>query len=38
VQSIGWPIALVLFGLLLIGLSATAFRINKKYISSSEKK
>ena len=37
VQSIGWPIALVLFGLLLIGLSATAFRINKKYISSSEK-
>jgi hypothetical protein len=37
VQSIGWPIALVLFGLLLIGLSASAFRINKKYISSSEK-
>ena len=37
VQSIGWPIALVVFGLLLIGLSATAFRINKKYISSSEK-
>ncbi len=36
VQSIGWPIALVMFGLLLIGLSATAFRINRKYISSSE--
>ena len=37
VQSIGWPIALVLFGLLLIGLSAMAFRINRNYISSSEK-
>jgi hypothetical protein len=34
VQSIGWPIALVMFGLLLIGLSATAFKINRKYISS----
>jgi uncharacterized membrane protein len=32
VQSIGWPIALVFFGLLLIGLSAMAFRINKRYI------
>lgn len=32
VQSIGWPIALVLFGLLLIGLSSMAFRISKKYI------
>ena len=36
VQSIGWPIALVLFGLLLIGLSAMAFRINRNYISGSE--
>lgn len=36
VQSIGWPIALVLFGLLLIGLSATAFRINKNYISNKD--
>ena len=36
VQSIGWPIALVLFGLLLIGLSATAFRINKNYISNQD--
>ena len=35
VNSIGWPIALVLFGLLLIGMSAMAFKINKKYISAS---
>lgn len=35
VQSIGWPIALVLFGLLLIGMSATAFKINKRYIRAS---
>ena len=34
VDSIGWPIALVLFGLLLIGMSAVAFKINKKYISA----
>lgn len=33
VESIGWPIALVLFGLLLIGMSAMAFKINKKYIT-----
>ena len=32
VQSIGWPIALVIFGLLLIGMSAMAFKISKKYI------
>ena len=31
---IGWPIALILFGLLLIGLSAVAFRINRKYIAA----
>ena len=36
VQSIGWPIALVLFGLLLIGLSATALRINRNYISNKD--
>jgi len=30
---VGWPIALILFGLLLIGLSAVAFRINRKYIA-----
>ena len=29
---VGWPIALILFGMLLIGLSAAAFRINRKYI------
>ena len=34
VDSIGWPIALVLFGLLLIGMSAVAFRINRKYITA----
>lgn len=36
VQSIGWPIALVLFGLLLIGFSAMAFKINKRYIRDSK--
>jgi len=34
VQSIGWPIALVIFGLFLIGLSALALRINKNYIQA----
>lgn len=32
-DAVGWPIALMLFGLLLIGLSALAFRINRKYIT-----
>ncbi len=31
---VGWPIALILFGLALIGLSAVAFRINRKYIAA----
>ena len=31
-DSIGWPLALVLFGLLMISLSALAFRIDRKYI------
>ena len=31
---VGWPIALILFGLLLIALSAVAFRINRKYIAA----
>lgn len=31
-NSIGWPIALVFIGLVLIGLSAVALRINRKYI------
>jgi hypothetical protein len=31
-DSVGWPIALILFGLLLIGLSALAFRIDRDYV------
>ena len=31
---VGWPIALMLFGLLLIGLSTVAFRIDRKYIAT----
>ena len=31
---VGWPIALMLLGLLLLGLSAAAFRINRKYIAA----
>jgi hypothetical protein len=31
-DSLGWPLALVLFGLLMIGLSALAFRIDRQYI------
>lgn len=34
VDSIGWPIALILFGLAMIGLSAQALKINRKYIQS----
>ena len=33
VDSIGWPIALIIMGLILIGLSNLALRINRKYIS-----
>ncbi|MDJ0758961.1 MAG: DUF2157 domain-containing protein [Woeseiaceae bacterium] len=36
VESIGWPIALMIFGLVLIGMSALAFRISKNYIGSRE--
>lgn len=32
-DAVGWPVALILFGLLLIALSAVAFRINRKYIA-----
>ncbi len=32
VDFIGWPVALMLMGILLIGLSSFAFKINKKYI------
>ena len=31
-DSIGWPLALVMFGLLMIALSALAFRIDRQYI------
>jgi hypothetical protein len=33
-DSLGWPLALVLFGLSMIGLSALAFRIDRQYIKS----
>ena len=32
VDSIGWPLALVAFGLVLIGLSGLAFRIDRRYL------
>jgi len=31
-DSIGWPLALIVFGLLMIGLSALAFRIDRDYL------
>jgi hypothetical protein len=31
-NSIGWPLALIVFGMLMIGLSALAFRIDRKYV------
>ena len=31
-DSVGWPIALVIFGLVMIGLSALAFRIDRDYV------
>jgi hypothetical protein len=31
-NSVGWPIALVVFGLIMIGLSALAFRIDRDYV------
>lgn len=34
-DSVGWPIALVVFGLLLIGLSALALRIDRRYLHRS---
>ena len=33
-DSLGWPIMLILLGLALIGLSAAALRINRKFIST----
>ena len=35
VSSFGWPLALIAFGLNMIGMSAFALRINKHYISES---
>jgi hypothetical protein len=32
VDSVGWPIALILFGMFMIGLSALAFRIDRDYV------
>lgn len=37
-DSVGWPIALVVFGLLLIGLSAMAFRIDRTYLQRAHAK
>jgi len=31
-ESIGWPLALVAFGLFMIGLSAFAVRIDRQYL------
>ena len=31
-DSVGWPIALIIFGLILIGLSALALRIDRDYV------
>jgi hypothetical protein len=31
-DSVGWPIALVVFGLIMIALSALAFRIDRQYV------
>lgn len=32
VDSVGWPLALVAFGLVLIGMSALAFRLDREYV------
>jgi hypothetical protein len=31
-SSVGWPMALIAFGLFMIGLSALAFRIDRDYV------
>jgi hypothetical protein len=33
-DSIGWPLALVAFGLFMMGLSALAFRIDRDYVKA----
>jgi hypothetical protein len=32
VDSIGWPVALIVFGITMIALSALAFRIDRQYL------
>jgi hypothetical protein len=34
-DSVGWPIALIMFGAVMIGLSALAFRIDRDYVRAS---
>jgi len=34
-DSLGWPLVLIVLGLVFIALSAVAMRINKRYISNS---
>jgi MFS family permease len=34
-DSIGWPLALIAFGIFMIGLSAVAFRIDRDYVRKS---
>jgi hypothetical protein len=34
-SSVGWPIALIVFGMVMIGLSAVAFRIDRDYLRRS---
>jgi hypothetical protein len=36
-NSVGWPIALIVFGVLMIGLSALAFRIDRVYVRPSDR-
>jgi hypothetical protein len=33
-DSVGWPVALIAFGMFMIGLSALAFRIDRDYVRS----
>jgi hypothetical protein len=34
-DSVGWPLALIAFGLFMIGLSALAFKIDRQYVRQS---
>jgi hypothetical protein len=31
-DSVGWPLALIVFGMFMIGLSSLAFRIDRDYV------